>query len=182
MAFPNDMSRITGALSKLEGSSTEYTDVRQAARTLIRRTVRFQTTAVNANGSNAIVANAADSEKMIANGRVLGAVFIPRATATAAGADNAVIAVKSLHANGAVNATLATQTTNTTANGGTGNLSVGVAVSLTVATANGGDDARFTKGTIIGPSVSMAGSGVALGAGTICVDVELEGPADGYSV
>lgn len=184
MAYPNDMSRIAGALSRIEGSnSSEYdTTPKDAARTLIRRTVRFETASVHANGANAVAPNAGPAERMIANGRVLGAYFIPRVAATAAGADNAVMAVKTLHANGATAATLATQTTNTTANGGTGSLVVGVPVSLTVATANSGDDARFTKGTVVGVTVTQAGNGVAMGAGTFVVDIELEGNASDYQI
>lgn len=184
MAFPNDMSRITAALSKLESSnSADYDDSpKEAARALVRRTVTFATTSVLANGSNAVVANAAPSIRAISNGRVIGAYFIPQSTATAANADNATIAVKTVYANGVVNATLASQTTNTSGNGGTGNLVAGVAVSLTVATANSGDDARFAKGVIIGPSVSQNGSGVAMPAGTVVVDIELEGIASDYAV
>ena len=183
MAFPNDMSRITGALSKLEGSSTEYDgDPKIAARTLIRRTLKFETAAVNANGNNVVAPNAGPAERVFANGRVLAAYFIPRVAATAAGADNAIMAVKTLHANGATNATLATQTTNTSANGGTGSLVVGVPAALTVSSANNGDDARFTKGTTIGVTVAQAGNGVAMGAGTFVVYVELEGAASDYAV
>lgn len=184
MAIPNDMTRIASALSKLEGSnSAEYTTTpKDAARTLIRRTMRFETAAVNANGNNVVAPNAGPAERMIANGRILGAYFVPRVAATAAGADNAIMAVKTLHANGATNATLATQTTNTTANGGTGSLVVGVPVSLTVATANSGNDARFTKGTVVGVTVAMAGNGVAMGAGTFVVDYELEGNASDYQI
>jgi hypothetical protein len=181
MAIPNDMIRITKGLSKLEGSNSEDYDgdPKLAARTLIRRSFRIETAAVNANGSNTVAPNAAPVERMIANGRVLGVYFTPRLAATAAGADNAVLAVKSLHANGATAVTLATQTTNTTANGGTGSLVVGVPVELTVTDLA---NATFTKGTIIGATVTMAGNGVAMGAGTYQVDVELEGPASDYPI
>lgn len=184
MAYPNDASRIVQGLSKLEGSnSADYDSTpKEAARTLIRRTIEFATTAVNANGSNAVVANAAPSWRALANGRVLGAYFIPQGTATAANANNATIAVKTVYANGVVNASLASQTTNTIGNGGTGNLVAGVAAELTVATANNGDDARFAKGTVIGPSISQNSSGVAMPAGTIQVDIELEGIASDYPV
>lgn len=184
MAYPNDASRIASGLSKLEGSnSADYDSTpKDAARVLIRRTIQFSTTSVFANGTNAVVANAAPSWRALANGRVLGAYFIPQGTATAANADNATIAVKTVYANGVVNATLASKTTNTTGNSGTGNLVAGVAVSLTVATANGGDDARFAKGIVIGPSISQNGSGVAMPAGTIQVDIELEGVASDYAV
>lgn len=183
MAIPNDMIRITKGLSKLEGSADDYDDDQKiAARTLIRQTIHFETASVLANGADVVAPNAGQSQRMYANGRVLGAYFIPRVAATAAGPHNATMAVKSLHANGVTNATLATQTTNTTANGGTGNLVVGVPAELTVATANGGDDARFTKGTVIGVTVTQNSNGVAMGAGTFVVDIELEGPASDYPI
>lgn len=180
MPLPNDMSRIVKGLSKLEGSSDEYDDdIKLAARTLIRRTFRIETASVLANGADVVAPNAAPVERMIANGRVLGAYFIPRVAATAAGPNNATMAVKSLYANGLTAVTLASQTTNTSANSGTGNLVVGVAAELTVTDIA---NARFTKGTLIGATVTQNSSGVAMGAGTFVVDVELEGAATDYPV
>ncbi len=178
MAYPNDMSRIAHGLSKLESSSDEYDgDPRDAARTLIRRTYTIEVASVLANGSNAVAPHAAPQVRMIANGRMLGAYFLPRVAATAAGADNAVMSVKSIHANGATAVTLATQTTNTTANGGSGNVAPGVAVELTVTDLA---NSRFTQGTIVSATTTMAGNGVAMGAGTYVFDVELEGAATDY--
>lgn len=175
----NDMSRIAGAVSKLESSSTEYTgDVKTAARTLIRRTIPLYTAAVNANGNNAFLANAGPQQRMIANGRVLGAYFLPTANATAAATNNAVISVGKLNTStGVTSANVCSQVTNTTANGGTGNLVLGVATTLTVTDLA---NARFTRGQSLGASIVMNGSGVAIATGTIQLDVELEGPADEY--
>ena len=179
----NDMRRVATGLVRLEGSSGEYDgSVKDAAVTLIRRTFKFATAAVNANASNALLPNATvGQERMIANGRVLGAYFIPTANVTAAGGDNATIAVSKLHAANGVAQTpaLASVTSNTTANGGTGNMVLGVAKSLTVAN---GANARFSKGEVLAPYLSQNASGVALPTGTLVVDVELEGAATDYPV
>jgi len=181
MAFPNDLTKITAALASLEGSnSADYTDSpKEAARVLIRRQYTFQVASTLANAADAVLANAAPAVRAISDGRVLGAYFIPKGTATAANANNATIAVKTIYANGVVNASLATQTTNTSANGGTGNLVAGVPVELTVAS---GDSARFDAGEVFAPAVSQNASGVAMPAGTVVVDVELEGIASDYAV
>jgi hypothetical protein len=180
MAYPNDMSRIVQGLSKLEAPNPDYTgSPKNAARALIRRSICFSTASVNANGSNAIRANAAASQRMMANGRVLGAYFIPQGTATAATANNANMKVSTVYANGVVNTVLASLTTNTTANGGSGDLAAGVAITLTVTDLA---NSRFTKGTVIGPEITQNSSGVAMPAGTIQVDFELEGTASDYDV
>jgi hypothetical protein len=120
---------------------------------------------------------------MLANGRVLGAKFLPTANVVAAGGNNANIGVAKLDANGATVATaLASANTNTSANGGTGNITMGVGASLTVANGNHGADARFTRGTVLAPLFAQNASGVALPVGTLQVDIELEGPADGYPI
>lgn len=178
----NDMRRIADALTNLENSSTAYdTTPGKAAVTLIRRSIPFSVAAVNANGNNVVAANASPSmHRAIANGRVLGAYFLPTANATAHAANNAQIGVVKLEANGVpVSTALATANTAPTANGGTGNIVLGVDAALTVAS---GANARFTKGQILAPQVTMNSAGVALAAGTIQIDVELEGPADDYPV
>ena len=176
----NDMRRIVTGLTRIENSSPEYDGSKKdAAVTLIRRTLKFATAALNANASNLVAPNATTSqERAIANGRVLGAIFLPTANVTAAGGDNGTVALAKLHANG-VTATpaLASATSNTSANGGTGNLVIGVGATLTVAD---GANARFTKGQILAPELTQNASGVALPTGTLVVDVELEGPADDY--
>jgi hypothetical protein len=134
------------------------------------------TAATNANASNAILANASLSQwRAPGNGRVVSAHFIAALAATAAGGNNATIAAIKLHANGFSNIATASQTTNTSANGGTGNLVIGVPAALTVTDKA---NARFTRGTVIAPQVSMNSSGVAMGAGTLELVVELEQPWD----
>lgn len=175
----NDMRRISGALSNLEGSSDQYdTSAKLAAVTIIRQTHRFAVPALNANASNVVAANASPQIRAIANGRVLGAYFLPTAAAVAHASNNAQIGVVQLYANGSPKATaLATANTAPTANGGVGSLAAGTAVALTVAS---GANARFTKGTVIAPQLTQNASGVALAAGTVQIDIELEGPASDY--
>jgi hypothetical protein len=175
--LPNDMTRIVGEMSKLAGSSPDYTgNPKLAAITLIRDSILLPTASVLANGSNNIVPNAAANRRMLCNGRILGASFMPQGAVAAAGPNNATIAVKTIFANGVVNLTVASATTNTSgANGGTGNLVAGVATPLTVTDLA---NTRFTAGTVIGPSIVQNASGVAIPAGTLQVDVEWEA-ADG---
>lgn len=179
MSRYNDMRRITDGLSKLEGSSDQYDNSpKLAAITLARRSITFSTAALNANASNVVAANAGAQARVMANARVLGAYFLPAGTATANNTNNAQIEVVKLQANGvAASVALAAANTALTSAGGTGSLVAGTAVSLTVAS---GANARVTKGTIIAPKLTQNASGVALPAGTIHVDIELEGPASDY--
>jgi hypothetical protein len=73
---------------------------------------------------------------------------------------------------------MASITTKPTANSGSGNLVKATTVSMVVDSAA----YRFTKGALIAPDVSMVASGVALPAGSITVDVELESAATDYPV
>lgn len=174
----NDQKRMAEALSKIESSNPEYTgNVQKNAATFIRRTITLQTAATNANGSNAIAANASLSQwRAPGNGRVVQAHFNPSATATANATDYATVEVDALYSNGSPLAVArATQTTKPTANGGVGSLVAGAPVALTAAQ---GANARFTQGQSLAPKVSMSGSGVAMAVGSITVVVELEGPWD----
>jgi hypothetical protein len=180
MSRHNDMRRIIGALSNIESSSPDYDgDPKDAAVTLIRRSIMFSTAALNANASNVVAANASpDMHRAIANGRVIGGYFLPTANVTAHAANNAQIGVVKLQANGVPVATaLITANTAPTANGGVGSLVLGVGVELTPGT---GANARFTKGQIIAPQLTQNSAGVAMPVGTIQIDVELEGPASDY--
>ncbi len=171
MSLPNDMSRIAGGLAKLEGSSDQYDDAAAwAARGVIRKTYAIPTAAVNANGSNAIVSNASFSYRMKQAGRVLGAYFVPQVAATANASNYATIALHKLDGTGNVGAAVASITTKPTANSGSGNLALATTVALSVVTAN----ARYSRGYLLAADVSQTASGVALGAGTLCFDVEEE--------
>jgi hypothetical protein len=178
MSTSNDQKRMAEALSKLEGSNPEYTgDKWQNARSFIRRTLTMSTSATNANGSNAIAANASLSQyRCPSNGRLVSAYFIPSAAATANASNYATIDAFKSPANGAAGSSIATITTKPTANSGSGNLAAGAPVALVVTdTAN----ARFTAGQVLAPAVSMTASGVALVAGTLELTIELEGPVEG---
>ena len=174
----NDQKRMAEALSKLEGSNTEYSgDIPDNARTFIRRHVNLTTAATNANASNAINANASPYQwRAPGNGRLVTAHLIPSAAATANADDYATIACIKTQANGVgAGTSIATQTTKPTANGGVGTLAPGAAVALTVTDKA---NARFTQGQMLAPKVSMGGNGVAMAAGTLELVVELEGPWD----
>lgn len=177
----NDMRRIVTGLTRIENSSTEYDgDPKDAAVTLIRRSIAFPTAALNANASNVVAANAfAGAVRAMANGRILGAYFTATSNVTAHASNNGQLEVVALHAANGVPASVALCAANTapTANGGTGDLTLGIAVELTAAT---GANGRFTKGQLLAPKLTQNSSGVALPAGTIQIDVELEGPADDY--
>lgn len=185
MSQNNDMHRIARALSKAEGSSDEYstntTDpskpAKLAALTLIRRSIKISVAAVNANGSNVVVANANPSQhRAEANGRVLAAFFIPSVAATQHATNNASMTATITQANGVgAGRDVATANTNTVANGGTGTLAPGAPVALTVTDIA---NARFVKGEVLSASVTENSAGVPMGAGAVQYIYELEGPAD----
>jgi hypothetical protein len=174
----NDQKRMAEALSKIEGSNTEYTgDIADNARTFIRRWITLPTAATNANGSNALAANASPHQfRAPCNGRTIMAHWIPPSAVTEHGSNNASIEVVKTQANGVGAGTaMASANTNTVANGGVGTTAAGAPVALTVTDKA---NARFTKGQVIAPRVSMNASGVAMPAGTLEVLLELEGPID----
>ena len=181
MALPNDMQRVAEGLAKLEASNPEYDhDVKKAARRLVRRTYNLGvSSAVNANGNNAIVANAAPGIRMPTAGRMLAAYFTCQSTITAASGNNATLAIKPLLANGLTGNACATINTNTTGNGGSGDVAKGVPVTVTAAT---GANGRYAKGTYLGVDISENSSGVAVPAGSWTIDVEEEDSDDGYKV
>lgn len=174
----NDQKRMAEALSKLEGSNTEYTgSIPNNARTFIRRVHTLPTAQTHANGANAIAANASPHQwRAPANGRLVKAHFIPSAAATEHSSNNATIEAVKTQANGVGAGTaIATANTNTVANGGTGTLAPGAPVALTVTDKA---NARFTQGQVLAPRVTQNSSGVAMAAGTLELVVELEGPMD----
>ena len=182
MAYPNDASRIGDQIAALAASDRYFTNnTKQAGRRLIRRTYQFAPmAATNANGSNAVLANANNCIRLPVAGRILAAYGVADTAATAAATNNATIAVLPLNATTGVSGTaLATITTNTSANAGTGNVVVGVPFTIPAAA---GDTARYAANTVIAPQVSMNGSGVAMGKVSVTIDVEEEDVLDSYPV
>jgi len=175
MGRKNDMERITSELAKLGGPSTEYTGTqkpnpqRYAAKTLIRRTLSFPMVAISAGGTLARTASTSQFEAKC-DGRVLGAKFIPSAAATASDAATQTINVTK---NATVMASL-------TVNIAAGNLVAGTPKALTLSATRANQ--RFVKGDVIGPAVAAVGAGLAIAAGTLQVEIELEGPIDDFSV
>lgn len=174
----NDQKRMAEALSKLEGSSTEYDgDIPDNAITFIRRTIQLATVSCFANGADAIAANASTSQwRAPGNGRLVTAHFIPSAAATAHASNAATVEAVKTAANGiGAGTSVAIQSTKTTGAGGVGTLAPGAPVELTV---TDGANARFTQGQVLAPRVAQLASGVAIAAGTLELVVELEGPWD----
>ena len=175
MSRKNDMERITSELAKLGGPSTEYTGTqkpnpqRYAAKTLIRRTLIFPMVAISAGGTLARTASTSQYKARFP-GRVLSADFIPSAAATASDTDTQTINVVK---NATVMAAL-------TVNVAAGNLVAGTPKALTLDATRANQ--RFAKGDILGPSVAAVGAGLAIAAGTLQVEIELEGPIDDFSV
>ncbi len=172
----NDQKRMADALSKLEGSCTDYTrSIPNAARTFIRRHVQLSTSLCLANAFGAVAANAAPTQfRAPANGRLLQVHFSATVATTEHGANNAQISVVKATGTGA-GTTIATANTTTVANGGTGSLSPGGWVALTVSDLA---NARFNQGQSLLPLVAQNASGVRLDPGTLMLVVELEGNID----
>jgi len=181
MATSNDMKRIARESSKLAGSNPAYSgDPRLAAQSLIRTCYTIQLASAFANGANVVAPNANPSQvRAMCNGRVLAAHATPAGTATAAATNFANILAVVSPANGAAGTTVASANTNTSANGGTGNLAAGAPVALTVTDLA---NARYVKGQVLSGTVTMAGSGVATPAMTITIQVEEEGPCDDVGI
>lgn len=175
MAFPNDMSRISAALSKLEGSNSGNYDgsVPKAARQLIRRVIKLRKPAADSMASDTTAYTAADQEYMPYAGRILGAWVQPQGTLTAHDTTNAVIkVVKGDNAAGA-ETIMASATTSTT---GTGNWAAGVKEALTISSTVA--NTRFAKGEVLSFSIAKGSTGVVVPICSITVLVELEGTDD----
>jgi len=182
MSYPNDASRIGDQIAALAASDRYFTnDTKKAGRRLVRRTYYIgQVAATNANGSNAVLANANPCIRLPVAGRILAAYGVADTAATAATTNNATIAILPLNATTGVSGTaVATITSNTSANSGTGNIVVGVPFTITAAA---GDTARYAANTVLAPQVSQNGSGVAMGKVAFTIDVEEEDVLDSYPV
>lgn len=175
MSRKNDMSEFVAGLAKIEGPSTGYSGTQKpnpqayCAKTLIRRTLKFPMAAISAGGTLARTASPYQ-EEMKYPGRVLGSKFIPSAAATAS--DTATQTIN-LTKNATVMASL-------TVNVAAGNLVAGTPKALTLSSTVA--NTRFAKGDVLGPAVAAVGAGLAIGAGTLQVEVELEGPIDDFLV
>lgn len=175
MAFPNDLSRISGALSKLEGSNsvTYDGDVKKAARQIIRRTFQLRKPAADAMAADTTAYTAADAVRMQRAGRILGAWIYPQSTLTASDTNYATVkVVKGDGAAGAetIMASVATTTT------GSGNWAAGVPEAVTVSSTVA--NTRIAKGEVLGLSVAKTGTGVVVPICSITVEIELEGTDD----
>lgn len=175
MAFPNDLSRISAAVSKLEGSNSASYDgsVPKAARQLIRRTFQLRKPAADAMAADTTAYTAADAVRMQRAGRILGAWIYPQSTLTAHDTNYATVkVVKGDGAAGAetIMASVATTTT------GSGNWAAGVPEALTVSSTVA--NTRIAKGEVLGFSIAKASSGVVVPICSITVEIELEGTDD----
>jgi len=185
MSFPNDSSRIARALVNLESGTSDYTSTtrsgpEKAARSLIRKTYTItEVASVNANGDNAIVANAAPSIYFKNAVRVMGVTVKNRVALTEHTTDVQTFTIKNVSTAGVIGNTIATANTDLVVSGGVGNLDIGQSFSLTVDTSS--DNDRIAAGSWVGVAIAPSGSGVAVGATSWAIDVEEEGP-DGYAV
>jgi hypothetical protein len=175
MAFPNDMSRIAAALSKVEGSNSANYDgsVPKAARQIIRKVVKLRKPAADAMAADTTAYTAADQEYMPYAARILGAWIQPQGTLTAHDTNYATVkVVKGDNAAGSetIMASVATTTT------GSGNWAVGIKEALTVSSTVA--NTRIAKGEVLAFSIAKASSGVVVPICSITVLLEVEGTDD----
>ena len=180
MAFPNDSSRIARGLANLETATNDYTSTTpagpsKASRSLIRKTYVLVKSAVDGTAGATTTYTAGYLIRMKNPYRLLGAYILPIGAATADATNNAVVSVVSADGAGGAQIAMSTYTSNVAG----GNLAAGVTKTLT----NSATAANLmgAAGTLLGFSVTKGGTGVAVPALTISVDVEEEGP-DGYAV
>jgi len=181
MAYPNDSSRISDGLAKLEASNPNYSGSKTAAaRSLIRKTFCItQVASVLANGDDAIVANVAPSVYFKNAARIMGVTVQNRVAMTANVTNYQNFSIKPVSNVGVIGNTIASITTKPSANSGTGNLVAGQKFSLVVDTTTSND--RVAAGTWVGVAIAPTAAGVAVGATSWAIDYEEEG-YDGYSV
>lgn len=172
MAFPNDMSKIAGALSKLESSnSAEYTAaVPKVARQLIRRTFTLKKPAADAMATDTTAYTAAEQIYVTRAFRVLGAWIQPLSTLTAHDTNYATVQV--VKGDGAAGAEAVAASVTTKITGGSGNWVAGATEAMTVSSTAA--NTRFARGTVLSFSIAKASSGVAVPICEITVEVELE--------
>jgi hypothetical protein len=175
MALPNDSSKIADALAKIEGSANGYTNVRKAARSLVRKTYVLRKIAADGTAGTATAYTAADQIRMKNPGRVLGVALQPAGAATADATNNATLNVVTADGLGGAAVVAASYTSDVAG----GSLAAGVTKALTVSATDA--NRRFAAGAVLAFNVTKAGTGVVLPIAAISVDVEEEGP-DGYSV
>ncbi len=181
MAYPNDMSRIAQGLGNTEASrNAAYSatgKAKEAARNLIRRTYVLRKPAADSMAADTTAYTAADMFRAPRAGRVLGAYLIPLSTATASDTTYATISVVKADGAAGSGTVMASQTTKTSASGGTGNLAAGVTKTLTVSATLA--DTRYTAGALFGFTIAKASTGVVVPISNIVIDVEEE-DVDGY--
>lgn len=178
MALPNDMSRIAGALSKLEGSnSADYTaSVPKTARQLIRRTFFLTKGAADSMASTTTAYTAAEQLYMTRACRVLGAWIQPQGTLTAHDTTNATVnVVKGDGAAGAAVVAAAAVTSTTGTDDWVAGTTVPMAVSSTAA------NTRLARGDVLSFNITKGSTGVVVPACKIAVEVEFE-DVDAFAV
>lgn len=183
MAFPNDSSRITRGIGNLETAASDYSNTPGvAARSLVRKTIHITTASVLANGDNKVVANTGPYVYFKNPVRIMGVTVMANVASSANILSYQTFSLKQITTVGNVGNTIANVTTQTTASGGTGNISVGVPFSLVfsaISLANNYN--RISANSWVGADIAPTSSGVAVGAATWAIDYEEEGP-DLYKV
>lgn len=180
MAFPNDMSKIAGALAKLEASSGAYDSTqasRGPARNLIRYEVPLIKPAADAMAADTTAYTAALHRRLPRAARILGAYVMPQGSLTSNDSNYATIKV--VKGDGAGGAETIMASVATTATGGSGTWAAGVPEVLSVSATPA--NTRIARGEVLGFSIAKTGSGVVVPICSIVVELELEGE-DAYGV
>jgi hypothetical protein len=176
MAFPNDISRICDQLAKLASSASDFVGSKKAAsRALARETHTFEKAAADGAAATATLYTATPGFRARADGRLLGAYFIPHGALVADNVNNATLTVNKSDGLGGAATAMASKITNAA---GTGNLTAGVVEKLDSAALAA---TQFTKGQWISPSIAKTGTGAIVPDGTWQIDIEYEG-LDDYEV
>lgn len=177
MANPNDLSRITDGLAKLESSRSGYTgSKKKAARALARHSITLVKPAADAMAGDATAYTAAHQfycEKPI---KVLGVTVCPQATTAADNTDYVTISVVKGDGAGGAATTIASADTRAASLNA---LAAGVKETLTLSTTEA--DLRVAAGGVLGFALAKAGAGKIIGACSFTIHYEEEG-ADGYEV
>lgn len=180
MPLPNDQSRITDGLAKLETSNPNYTNARKevASRQLIRKQYVFNKPAVDGAAATVTAYTAANGMRAKSAGRILGVSIASQGALTVDATNNA--AIKAISADGLGGAEVVGATLTTDVASGFGNWVAG-SCKGPGAVAALQTSRQYAIGAWLGFSIAKNGTGVAVPVCQIIVDVEEEGP-DAYPV
>lgn len=165
----NDAKRLARDLGN--SLSYDYDEGRSvvATKLLTRERISLQVVAADSAANTTLSANVQYSAAMLRAGRVVSGVGVVGSNVTANASNYKVISIADQ--SGAV---LATQNTQPTANGGTGNLVAGTPFTIEANTTTD-NSARFAAGDVLYVTTAVGGTGVQMPLTAYYVDVEWEG-------